>query len=106
MKGENELGEMLPFRRQSSDGVEFAFGCEPPIWRSSVPTGNRTQKVNDLYELPLTTQSATNLQSPERNRANVVVRAESRLGTLPLKDSGNDKKKKPEVLKREHGMTT
>jgi len=106
MTGENELGETLLFRRRSSDCVEFAIGCEPSIWRSSVPTGNRTQKVNDLCELPLTVQSATNLQSPERNRANVVVRAESRLGTLPLKDSGNDKKKKPEVLKRKQGMTT
>jgi hypothetical protein len=106
MTGEDELGEILFFRRRSSDCVEFAMGCEPSTWRSCVPTGNRTPKVNDVYELPLTIQSTTNLQSPERNSANVVVRAESRLGTLPLKDSGNDRKKKPEVPKRKHAMTT
>jgi hypothetical protein len=106
MKGEDRAAEVFRVRRQASNCGELAIGCEPSIGPSSVPTGNRPPKANDLYELPLTIQSATNLQSPERNSANVVVRAESRLGTLPLKDSGNDRKKKPEVPKRKHAVTT
>ena len=52
-------GEILLFRRRSSDCVEFAIGCEPSIWRSSVPTGNHNQKADFSGQASIIFQTLT-----------------------------------------------
>ncbi|MEI8063814.1 MAG: hypothetical protein WCH84_07105 [Verrucomicrobiota bacterium] len=54
-------------------------------------TADRNQQANDLYEHLLTIQNAANLQWPQRDGANIAVRAEFRLDTFP--PSGGPKKK-------------
>ena len=90
-------GEILLFRRRSSDCVEFAIGCEPSIWRSSVPTGNHNQKANDPFEQFLTFQNAAKLQWPERDSANITVRTEFKLDSFPSKVDTADKEQEPDA---------